>query len=192
MNKAQMRKSILEWRNGLTQERVAEASERICQTLLTMESYRDAKIIMAYAAFGKEIDLTRMLERAWADGKKVLLPRVNKERKVIEACYVRGIDDLRPGIWGILEPKAEQPIWHGEQPIDVIYMPGLAFDREGHRLGYGGGYYDKFIASVGNPRPMLVAVAFAEQVVESVPSEPHDALVDVVVTEVGVQDGKEI
>jgi 5-formyltetrahydrofolate cyclo-ligase len=187
-----MRKNILEWRNGLTQERVAEASDRICRTLLAMDSYRDAQTVMAYAAFGKEIDLTKVLERAWADGKRVLLPRVDKVRKEIDACYVSGYDDLRPGVWGILEPKKEQPIWQGEQSVDVIYMPGLAFDRQGHRLGYGGGYYDKFIASVGKPRPLLVAVAFAEQVVESVPSEPHDALVDVVVTEVGVQDGKEI
>jgi 5-formyltetrahydrofolate cyclo-ligase len=183
MNKVETRAQILNWRDQLSMEEVKRVSDAICTTLLSMDAYRDASILMAYAAFRKEVGLRKLVEQAWADGKTVLFPKVNRERKEIEAYYIQSYNDLHPGVWGILEPNEHQRQWTGVPPIDIIYMPGLAFDREGHRLGYGGGYYDRWIDKLHSPLPQLIAVAHSEQMMDSVPYEAHDALVDKIVTE---------
>jgi 5-formyltetrahydrofolate cyclo-ligase len=183
MNKAEIRERILNWRDRLTMEEINSVSETVCTTLLSMEAYRKASTLMGYAAFRNEVSLRKLVEQAWADGKSVLFPKVNRQRGELEAYYIRSYADLRPGVWGILEPDEHRRRRQGEQPIDIIYMPGLAFDRGGRRLGYGGGYYDKFMAGMRCPLPERIAVAHSGQIIDKVPYEAHDIPVDCIVTE---------
>jgi 5-formyltetrahydrofolate cyclo-ligase len=127
------------------------------------------------------------MERALSMKKDVILPRVNREKHILEAFKITDLHSLKQGYMGILEPDAavSEPVTGNF--IDLIVMPGSAFDRAGGRLGYGGGYYDDFISAL-TKRPYLVAICYAEQVVSAVPVESHDVRVDRIVTDYEVID----
>lgn len=183
--KAALRETVLRRRDALSEEERASLGGHILGVVLDLPAYQLSNIVLAYASFGTELRTDEFLLRVLDDGKTLLLPRV--ERDGIGLYEVRDVArDLSPRTWGIREPMPDRcpevdPGW-----VDFALVPGVAFDRRGWRLGYGGGFYDRLISGGLTDETPLVSGAFEAQMVERVPVDPHDAPVDAVVTEEGI------
>ena len=179
-----LRKRVLTLRDKLSEEDRFTNSEAIFQSIFSLESYRQAKTLLGYLNFGSEPVAEIFVRQALADGKRVLLPRVNRVEKILDLHEIVNLQsDITTGIWGIREPDAErcnkvQAL--GE--IDFVLLPGVAFTESGERLGYGGGFYDRLLAQLPHHPPLVVG-AFACQVVQEIPQEVTDQKFDCLVTE---------
>ena len=166
----------------------AESSEAICRCVLALEEYRAAGTVFAFAGTVHEIDTSLLLKETLAAGKTLVLPRC-AEGHALDLCVVTSMDELVPGMYGILEPKADCALVTPAD-IDFAVVPCLSFDRRGRRLGQGGGYYDRFLAAFGardsGRRPLLVGLCYAFQVVDALPSQDWDRPVDCLCTEEGL------
>ncbi len=139
---------------------------------------------MFFASFQSEVDTHHMIRRALAEGKRVILPRVNGRE--LELFEISSFDrDISPGAWGIPEPSGPGARRAAMRDIGIIVVPGAAFDERGNRIGYGAGFYDKLLSSY---QGMTVAVAFDLQVLHDVPADPHDVPVKKIVTEKRIID----
>ncbi len=180
-DKKKMRDMILQQRDAMSLAARASASRAIIETVSALPQYGKAKVVLAYMGFGTEIDTQPFLERIIADGKMAVLPRVDRATQTLVLHSARGMSELLTSKYGILEPGMDAPIV-AVTAIDFVLMPGVAFDRNGNRLGYGRGYYDKLV-STANPALVRVAAGFSCQIVDSVPVGPHDKKVDCIITE---------
>jgi len=153
------------------------ASEKV----IKLAEFHSAHVVMIYLNTEVEIDTVAIALAAWAAEKTVLVPRVNISERHMIALECKSLHaGLIPGSYGILEPEAGEP-WPIES-IDLIVVPGLAFDRGGNRLGQGAGFYDRFLATDGM-RATTCGLAFAEQMIDSVPIGSDDWPMDVIVTD---------
>jgi 5-formyltetrahydrofolate cyclo-ligase len=149
----------------------------VAERVLGLDRYREARSVLVYADFGSEVATGALVRAVRADGKRLVMPRVGEGGLALHAVADPGAD-LAAGVWGIAEPRAGLPaVAPGD--VDLFLLPGLAFDPEGGRLGYGRGYFDRALAGVSGAK---VALAFDGQVVEAVPKGPRDVPVDVLVT----------
>jgi len=182
--KQALRQRIIAARDELTPTLQARLSKEIVRQLCSLAAYGAARTVLGYLNFGSELQSELWVRQALTDGKQVLLPRVNKAGRHLEMFEIHDPDnDVAPGAYGIREPIPER-CRHFDAPgeIDLILLPGVAFDRTGGRLGYGGGFFDKLLAHLPR-RPVLIAGAFALQVIDAVPQESTDHRVDWLVTE---------
>jgi 5-formyltetrahydrofolate cyclo-ligase len=168
-------------RDAVGAEQRAQASQRIAEWVTQLAQYRKAGNVLLYASFGSEVETRPLRERALADKKIVLLPRIADRQLKIHDW--RPGDRLETNRHGIPEPLASAPE-ADPRALEFIVVPGLAFDARGGRLGYGGGYYDKLLATI--PHAYRVGVCFARQLVPELPSTHLDVPMDCVVTENGV------
>ncbi len=177
--KRRLRAEIRARRAALAPEERKRLSRIICRKLTASELFRRARTIFFFASFGTEVETFPALGEALLRGQRVALPRtlLRERRLVFHRVFTLG--ELVPGPYGIPEPPRQNPVVSPEE-ADLILVPGLAFDRRGYRLGYGGGFYDRFLAGLSAPR---VALAFSFQILPAVPHEAHDLRVDVIVTE---------
>jgi 5-formyltetrahydrofolate cyclo-ligase len=180
--KRELRTRILRDRDATPAEVRATASASIAATLSMREEFASSRTVLLTLPFGSEWDTRALLEAALARAKTVALPRVNLETGMLDICAITRLEhDAAPGYRGIPEPSAHCELLDVAS-IDWVLVPGVAFDRDGHRIGYGGGYYDRLL-------PLLradahrVAGAFELQLVDQVPAASHDVAVDAVVTE---------
>lgn len=181
--KREIRARIIARREALPETLHREWSATITGRLLALEGYRAARVVTAYASFRAEFDTSGFLAAALAAGKRLALPRVAASRERLEFCYVTDpARDLAPGTWGIPEPVAHCELMAEDSAVDFVLAPGVAFTRRGDRLGYGRGYFDRFIATLPG-RPLLVAAAYSIQLLGKLPVESHDRRVQVLVTE---------
>jgi len=182
--KQALRRSIIAARDNLTPSLRAYSSKRIVDQIGSLAIYKAARTVLGYLNFGSEVASEVWVRQALTDGKQVLLPRVNKASKRLELFEAKDLDsDVAAGSYGIREPLVERcERFKALNEIDLILMPGVAFDREGGRLGYGGGYFDKLLAQLPR-RPVLIAGAFAMQVIAEIPQESTDHKIDWLVTE---------
>ncbi len=186
--KKELRARIQRQRDGLSLAEREELSRRVADNLWALPEFQAAVTIFFFVSFRSEVSTEPMIRRAIAEGKRVCLPYTYPETKAMVASHIIDFDaELRLGNYDILEPAEEfvRPVEPVE--IDLIITPGVAFDERGGRLGYGGGYYDRFFAQRRKGCP-LVALAFEMQLVDEVPRSEHDQLVDKVVTEERVID----
>lgn len=155
----------------------------IFRQLISHQAIRDAAVLVGYRAFGAEVNIDEVLARLLQSGCRILLPRV-KSREIVELCEVESLADrFRPGAFGIAEP--EGPAVKEAPPVEVLLAPGIAFDRRGGRLGFGRGYFDRLIAKM--PSDMLrFGIAYSCQLVDEIPLEPWDELMDAIITEDGL------
>lgn len=175
--KNQLKEAILEKRNSLSKEEIIEKSKKIEDTLFNLEQYKKSKTIMFFVSFNSEVYTHDMIRKALKT-KIVIIPKV--VHKEIEPSVIIDLDNLLPsGKFGILEPIEIMKIAY--KNIDLVLVPGIAFDRGGHRIGYGYGYYDKFLRKV--PKAAKIGLCFDFQVVDRIPKEEHDVPVDLIVTE---------
>lgn len=174
MDKSTLRKKIREQKRAMTEEQIIAASQRLGELFLNSELYRNADTIYGYLPYNQEVRTTPMLEQALRDGKRVAVPKVyGDEMKFI---YLDDLSKVEKGFAGIPEPVADGPI--AEDPTALVLMPGLAFTEQGHRMGYGGGFYDKFLAQ--EPNHPTLALCYAFQMVDELPIDDYDVPVDVV------------
>jgi 5-formyltetrahydrofolate cyclo-ligase len=176
--KRDIRRSVLHERDALLEEDRRARSAAITERLMALPELRSTRTVMAFWSFGSEVDTSRLIEALHAAGKRVALPRVDG-REVAAVVYVPG-DPTTATSFGAMEPTSAEIVRPTE--IDVVIAPGVAFDRNGGRIGYGGGFYDRFLRSV-RADTQVIGLAFAVQLVDEVPRSEHDRLVDVVVTE---------
>jgi 5-formyltetrahydrofolate cyclo-ligase len=183
--KQALRQSIIAAREKLPAAERLHLSRAIVGAICELPEYRQAQTVLGYLNFGAELAAELWVQQALTDGKRVLLPRVNRASMHLDIYKVSDLQhDVAPGSWGIREPVVERCIKEEALgTVDFILLPGVAFTREGVRLGYGGGFYDKLLAQMPH-RPALVAGAYALQVVQEIPQENTDRNVGWLVTEV--------
>ena len=184
--KASLRKQITEARDGLSHlERVIKSLE-IGKRLLGMPLFVEASTIMFFAAFRSEVDTIPMIRKSLAEGKHVVMPKVRGRDLVL--FEIKDFDeDISLGRWGIPEPHEQRPITL--DAIDLMIVPGVAFDEHGNRLGYGAGYYDRIITNYDGE---TIALAFELQIVPQVPVTENDCPIKQIVTEKRIIKVKQI
>ena len=172
-----LKESILEKRNSMTQSEINEKSNDIKKKLFDLDSFRKSKSIMFFVSFGNEVNTHEMIKEAMGN-KTIIVPKVLQHE--IEPSMILDFDNIvQSGKFNIPEPIEIMRVAH--KNIDLVLVPGIAFDREGHRIGYGFGYYDKFLKKV--PKAAKIGLCFDFQVVDQIPREEHDVPVDFIVTE---------
>lgn len=155
-----------------------EASIRIMEKLTELPAWRESDILLAYVDAKREVETRLLMQQAWNEGKKVAAPRVDGNG-IMHYYYLNSLDELEPGSFGIMEPKENCRICESEEGL--MLMPGVAFDENCHRVGYGGGYYDRYLEK--HPGLLHIALAFEFQMFPEVPFEDHDILPELIVTE---------
>ena len=175
--KKEIRKKIFKARKEHTDAWIRENSLRITEALTQLPEYRNAERIMAYADYNHEVITRYIIEQAWKDGKEVAVPKVFGKDMVF--YRLTDFSQLESGYFGIPEPKEDGETVSWEEAMMV--MPGVAFDVNCNRVGYGGGFYDRFLEK--HPEVCRVAVGFSFQILPEVPTEPTDIRPQVIVTE---------
>lgn len=179
-----IRRDTLASRDSLTQAEINDASAAICNTLLSLPEIVDSNTIFAYVSFRSEISTFKLIEALMAAEKTVAVPLTQVKEKRLDAIRITNItSDLEPGYCNIPEPTVKLCETNIIDPneIDAIILPGSVFDKRGGRFGYGGGYYDRFVSNV--PDAVRIGLAYDLQVVDEIPLQTHDELLDIVVTE---------
>jgi 5-formyltetrahydrofolate cyclo-ligase len=175
--KASLRKQVADTRNSLTPDERQAKSREIENRLFQLPEFSKASVVMFFASFRSEVNTLPMIKRALALGKRVVLPKVLG--KTLALFEIRDVEsDVASGAWGILEPLEKRRV--ELDSVDLIIVPGLAFDEQGNRLGYGVGFYDKLLSSFIKT---TVALAFEIQIVPEVPADKHDVRIVKIVTE---------
>ena len=180
--KAEIRRQAIARRKA--QPNKDEASRQIVATLVGLDAYHQARTVMFYVDMRSEVRTRAYLPTALAAGKRIVVPYCLPDQ--LGLFRLADLDELETGVFRILEPRSdlrgvpEKRVTAGE--LDLVVVPGLAFDRRGARLGYGAGYYDKLLRQV-RPDTRLWALAFECQLFSELPVEAHDVLVDQVITE---------
>ncbi len=182
--KQTIRKSILALREQLPPDTRAAYSAAITERLLQLPEYQQAGTVLGYMNIGAEFASELWIQQVLADGKRLALPRVNHHTNQLDLYWVDDLENqLEPGLWGIREPMVERcERLAALNEVEFALLPGVAFTRDGARLGYGGGYYDKLLANLTH-QPALAAAAFALQIVEHIPQEATDVKVEWITTE---------
>lgn len=174
MDKQTLRKYIREQKRAMTPEQIQAASARLGELFAGSELYRQAKAIYGYLPYNQEVRTVPMLAQALRDGKRVAVPKVYGEE--MKFIWLEDFSRVEKGYAGIPEPIDDGPV--ADDPTALVLMPGLAFDPEGHRIGYGGGFYDKFLAA--EPTHPTLALCYGFQMFPKLETEEFDIPVDCV------------
>lgn len=178
MNKKDIRKSILQKRDTLKTR--GEKDFLIFDRLISSNIYKKSKVLFTYVSFGSEVDTLALIEKAISDGKTVCIPKTNFEDKEMKAIKIESLRELIKTKQGILEPIGGEEL--NIDSIDFIIMPGVAFDFNGNRIGYGAGFYDRFL-NKQRKKSIKVALCYETQIIEDAMAEEHDIKVDYIITE---------
>lgn len=177
MDKKALRREIGAKKRAMTCEQINAASDRLAERLYATELYQHAQSIYGYLSYNQEVRTEPILQRALADGKRVAVPKVFGDE--MKFLWLDDLDLVAPGYFDIPEPIANGP--EADDEMALILMPGLAFDPQGHRLGYGGGFYDRYLAAHHDHK--LVALCYDFQLFEHLDTEAHDIPVDLVISD---------
>lgn len=174
MDKKQLRKTIRQRKLAMSPAEIEEKSRILGEKFAASEAYRQAKTVYGYLPYNQEVRTVPMLQRALLDGKRVAVPKVYGEE--MKFIYLEDLSRVAEGYAGIPEPIDDGPV--ADDPAALVLMPGLAFDPQGHRIGYGGGFYDKFLtAEPGHP---TLALCYDFQMLPQLQTEEFDIPVDTV------------
>ena len=175
MDKAELRRSIRARKRAMTEEEILSRSQRLAELFIASEAYKNSKTIYGYLPYNQEVRTVPMLEQALRDGKRVAVPKCYGDE--MRFIFMDDLSKVEKGYANIPEPIADGPV--ADDPTALVLMPGLAFDREGHRCGYGGGFYDKFLAA--EPNHPTLALCYEFQMLPRLETEDHDIPVDFVI-----------
>lgn len=174
MDKKALRKMIREKKQAMTMQEIEARSEKLTALFLQSEHYRNAKTVYGYLPYNQEVRTVPLLQQALRDGKRVAVPKCYGEE--MRFIYLTDLSQVAPGYAGIPEPILDEPVAAEEDAL--VLMPGVAFTAAGERIGYGGGFYDRFLSQ--EPNHPTVALCYEFQMVESLPTEEFDIPVDLV------------
>jgi 5-formyltetrahydrofolate cyclo-ligase len=171
-----LREKMRATRKAITPDLHAKKSASIREKLEALPQWQSAKKVLVYVSKNDEVDTHQLTKDCITSDKTVYVPKVSG--KTLSICPIKAWEQLEPGAFGILEPCEVLDPAHPEE-IDLILVPGLAFDQTGHRIGYGRGFYDSLLKST---KGLKVGLAFEEQIVEEIPAEPHDIPLDLIIS----------
>ncbi len=174
MDKKELRAFIRKQKRAMTPAQIEEKSRRLGELFAATEVYRQAKTLYGYLPYNQEVRTVPILLQALKDGKQVAVPKVYGEE--MRFILIEDLSQVGKGYAGIPEPIADGPV--AEDATALVLMPGLAFDPQGHRIGYGGGFYDRFLAA--QPEHPTVALCYDFQVLPQLDTEEFDIPVDLV------------
>jgi 5-formyltetrahydrofolate cyclo-ligase len=183
-NPAQIRKEILAARDRLTEPQRHSKSLIICNSLLSLDTVKKAQNIFIYVNFRSEVETVQCIKTLLEAGKQVTVPLTNVKEKRLDIIELIDPDaDLVPGYCGIPEPREDLVAGRSRTALqlEIIVLPGSVFDLRGGRFGYGGGYYDRLLSQV--PQAKRIALAFEQQIIEKLPLQEHDEILDCIITE---------
>jgi len=180
--KNSIRKEILKKRDDIPQNIKNDKNEIIKKKLFSLHEFINAEVIFFYASFRSEVETHTMIKESLGMGKRVVLPKVLIDGHRVKLYEIQDINELSPGHMGIPEPSFSNAYSLSIDEVNIIIIPGVAFDYSGNRLGYGGGYYDMLLAQRKMKAP-IIALAYEEQLVDEIPSETHDIKIDMIVTD---------
>ena len=178
MIKDEIRGDMRAKRRALSKDEVKIKSDEIRQKLFQIECVKQAETVCTFISAFKEPDTVETIKELWKQGKKVVVPITDIESGTLSLSYINSMDDMGKGAYGILEPKTVQTA--DENNIDVILVPGLAFDRNGGRMGFGKGYYDRLLE---NNKAVKIGLCYDFQILGKIPTESHDVPMNFVITE---------
>lgn len=185
-DKVEIRRIALQARRALSEDERRIKSRRICETVLSLAEYRTAQAVMVYLDFRDEVETTELAGRILQAGKRLLIPLCKQARTSLIACEIFNLsDDLHSGLWGIREPHPEKIRPVSPKNIDLAIVPGASFDNQGNRIGFGKGYYDRFLPELRKGVP-VIGLAFSCQLTDEIEAEDHDYKMSLLVTENGV------
>ena len=185
IRKESIRKDIIKKRSAMSEDEVERSSKSICSKIIATDAYKNSESVLVYMSVRNEVDLSSLIEQALSDGKKVYIPKTYGERKMEFYLYD---GEFVVGSFGIQEPKrvSEESRFKKElyaackkeSPNALVIVPGVAFDKAGNRLGYGGGYYDTFLESL---KTSTIGVGYSFQLLDEIPIGEHDVRLDDIV-----------
>ncbi len=174
---------MIRLRSALSKTEVKQKTEKIHQNLMQHEAMKQAQTILVYLNFGDEIDTRSLIDTWLRDNRKVYVPVMKPKTRILVPVRIDGgFRELPTNSYGIQEPSLKGAETALYEELDLVLVPGLAFDRRGNRLGYGGGYYDRLLPQLRSDA-QTIAMAYAFQVIEQVPIEPFDCPIHTLITE---------
>lgn len=184
--KDDLRQKYLVMRSEMARDVKKARDEAICKCTLGLVSFRYAEFVLLYSATENEIDVSLIAEAAFKAGKKVAFPRSDKETHTMRYHFVTSLDELSVDTYGIKEPPADAPIYDPtkESGSAVCFVPGLLYDKAGYRLGYGKGFYDRYLSAFSGCK---IGVIYSDYIMPAVPRGRFDVSVDILLTEKGVK-----
>lgn len=181
LDKKELRKAMIKNRDNLNLDEREVSDKLILQTLIKSDVYKKSTNIFTFINYGSEVETKEFINIALNEGKNIFVPKTVKGTRNMKAVKINSLDNLKPDNWGILEPES----FNGEidkENLDLVIVPGVIFDRDGNRMGYGGGYYDIYFANLKS-KVNKIALAYDIQVIEYLLTEEHDVSVDAIITE---------
>lgn len=179
-----IRKKMIEYRDSLDNDIRKKWDANIFNNLINSCFYKEADSIFTFVSFKSEVNTHKIIEHALKQRKTIYVPKIESKEKGMEIFKITKFEDLKKGYFGILEPT--EGCTNGKSSdIDLILMPGVAFDRHGGRIGYGAGFYDRFLSSM-KKKVDKIALAYKFQVLDEVPMEDKDVRIDGIITEEGI------
>ena len=180
--KMEIRQAVLQKRAALSAKEVESRSERIKKCLYRDWDFKKADVIALYASFRNEVDTLSLIRDSLLTGKRVGLPRTRRLDRSISFYEIKKPEDLQPGAFGIPEPGKDCPELAPSE-INLVIMPGVAFDETGSRIGFGGGYYDRFLKQLPHTVKKIALAYEFQMVKEKIPLLAKDAKIDTIITE---------
>lgn len=177
MTKQQIRQIIRTGKKELSQDTILEGSRRIFRLLKQLPCYRDNKVVYCYVSYNQEVHTWQFIREMLLENKIIAVPKIVNGEMIF--CYIQGMDELAKGYQGIWEPVRDEPACDDKA---LVIMPGLAFDRTGNRIGYGGGFYDRYLKEHDKGGYIKAAVCFSFQLADHIDTEEYDKKADIIVT----------
>lgn len=181
-SKHYIRNQVKEALESLTDEQYIQASQQIAEHLIASSDWKASDVVALTISRGREVNTVQIIQLAWEQGKRVAVPRADFIEKTMTFYEIKNFAELEEGDYGLREPVPDVCPVVSFDELDLIIVPGLAFDKDGGRLGFGGGFYDRFLPKV---RVKTIALAFSCQLVPLVPTEEHDQKVDDIISPTG-------
>jgi 5-formyltetrahydrofolate cyclo-ligase len=180
-SKKSIRKLVKEKKDILPRAERQNLDNIIFNKVINSEDYRNSDTIFIFVSYNNEVDTHKIIKQALKDGKVLCVPKVISKEYGMDIVQIKSFEDLKEGAYGILEPK-DSKLKVEENIIDLCYLPGLAFDIKGGRVGYGGGFYDRFLVKTREDSKKI-GLAYKFQVFSEVPMEEHDVFIDGIITD---------
>lgn len=185
MDKESLRKRMMQMRSAMSADEKKRKEEILSKILFASQVWHDAPGIAIFASYKDELNTGGIIEHAWKEGKEVFTPKViDRKNRKMNFIKINTRKDLQTGYMGIPEPVSD--LATKVTPEILVLLPGLAFDRQGWRLGYGGGFYDAFLGSLIK-RPVTVGLCFSDQIVAAVPHDHYDVAIDGICSDAGLE-----
>ncbi len=181
-----LRATFREKRRAISAEERARRDSLICKKMLSLATYRYAETVLSYSPLKGEVDITEFNLAVLKSGKRLALPRCVPDTPIMNFYYVESLTELEDGSWSIKEPSEKNEIWQNSSQNTLCVIPAMAFDTDGYRLGYGKGYYDRFLPS---KNLTTLGVVYSDFTVKRLPRGRYDFSVDMVLTEEGLING---